>query len=492
MTYRNRSLAPQLRLELAWQAYQQQGFYGAITDLARSFGVSRWLVYHLLHVVVPLLLEVATPKRPVPHPLVREVRVDKRHLDRAIVTLRVVGDVSLEGIQRSLEEILGVHRSIGYLSQAIAQAQQEAMDFQRRLVYRVSGPGLLDELFQHRKPMLVVVEPYSTALLVLSQEEHRDGDTWGGHLLELEEQGFHLTRVASDDARGIAAGVQAALGEDALHQLDIGHLFGEVARVDAEVERSAYKHLREEEERWHVLDSARSDRVITSRIHAWEKAHQKAEEAILLYDDFHYLAEELYGLFSPVGPTGAPRSRAAVQGDLEALLSLLEEIPTAKVQELRTRLKSQQKGLLLFWGDWEQRLTQLRERIPQEELLQALLLDYFLGKRKPTQAIEKAREKTNAFLETHLGEQAPLLQKQVASTLDGLVRSSSLVETANSWMRPYLNTRKGVSQPFLDLIRLYRNTRTYRRGKRKGHSPFELLGVSLPEDWLSMVGLPRS
>ena len=95
-------------------------------------------------------------------------------------------------------------------------------------------------------------------------------------------------------------------------------------------------------------------------------------------------------------------------------------------------------------------------------------------------------------METHLGDQAACLREQVASLLDGLVRSSALVENANSWLRPYLNTRKGSSQAFLDLVRLYRNTRTYRRGKRKGHSPFELLGLSLPEDWLSLVGLPRT
>ena len=66
MAYRTHCLPPRLRLELAWQAYQQQGLYGAITDLARSFGVSRWLVYHLLHVVVPVLLAVATPSVRVP------------------------------------------------------------------------------------------------------------------------------------------------------------------------------------------------------------------------------------------------------------------------------------------------------------------------------------------------------------------------------------------------------------------------------------------
>jgi len=181
-----------------------------------------------------------------------------------------------------------------------------------------------------------------------------------------------------------------------------------------------------------------------------------------------------------------------VQEELEALLSLLEEIPSAKVQDLRKRLARQQKGLLVFWEDWERRLAELREAIPQEELLQALLLEYFLSRRKkPSGATQAALEKAQSFVETHLGQQAVPLREQVASLLDGLVRSSALVETANSWLRPYLNTRKGVSQEFLDLVRLYRNARTSQRGKRKGHPPYELLGLSLPEDWLSLVGLPR-
>jgi len=236
MAYRGSSLSPRDRLEVTWTAYQQQGIYGAITDLALSFGVSRWLVYHLLHVLLPMLLEVAQPKPPGPKPRPQVLRVDKRHLDRAIVTLRVVGNVPLEGIQRCLEEVLGTHRSIGYLSEVIAQAQKEAAAFQRRLVYEVAGAGLVDEVFLHHKPILGVVEPHSTALLVLSQEEHRDGATWGVCLLEVclletEEQGFSFTRVASDQTQGIAAGVQAAFGEELPHQLDLGHLFGEVARL---------------------------------------------------------------------------------------------------------------------------------------------------------------------------------------------------------------------------------------------------------------------
>jgi hypothetical protein len=492
MTYRKRSLSPQARLELGCMAFRQQGFYGAITDLAASFGVSRWLVYHLLHVLVPVLLEAAQPKPPGPKPLARELRVDKGHLDRAIVTLRVAGNVPLEGIQRCLEEVLGTRRSIGYLSEVITQAQQEAAAFQANLGCEVAGTGLLDDLFVHRGPILVAVEPHSTALLLLSKEETRDGDTWGVRLLETQEHGFQFTQVASDQAKGIAAGVQAALGEDTLHQADVGHLFGEAARLEAQVERAAYKAIGEEAERWSVLDSAKSERVIAARIEAWETAPQKMEQAMSLYEDVQFLASELYGLFTPVGPDGVPRSRTAVQGDLDALLALLSEIPHAKVQDLRKRLATQQESLLGFWEDWERRLAELREILPHEEVLQALLLEYFLGRRKPSQAMQGALKKAKAFVETHLGEQAVLLREEGASLLDPLVRSSALVETANSWLRPYLNTRKGVSQGFLDLIRMYRNTRTSRRGKRKDHSPFDLLGVALPKDWLSLVGLPQS
>ena len=96
------------------------------------------------------------------------------------------------------------------------------------------------------------------------------------------------------------------------------------------------------------------------------------------------------------------------------------------------------------------------------------------------------------LLSDYLGQQADLLRNQVASTLDGLLRSSALVENANSRLRPYLNSRKGVSQGFLDLLALYLNSKTYRRGKRKGHNPFELLGVEISDDWLELVRLPRN
>ena len=52
------------------------------------------------------------------------------------------------------------------------------------------------------------------------------------------------------------------------------------ACLDAELERTAYKTIREEADRERVLDSAKSERVIVSRIEAWEQTHQKMEQAM--------------------------------------------------------------------------------------------------------------------------------------------------------------------------------------------------------------------
>ena len=96
-----------------------------------------------------------------------------------------------------------------------------------------------DELFCHQKPILTILEPESTALLQLSLEDPRDGTTWGVRLLEVEDQGFHFQKVGSDASEGIRLGVKAALGAHVPHQLDIGHLFGEISKVERAFERKA-------------------------------------------------------------------------------------------------------------------------------------------------------------------------------------------------------------------------------------------------------------
>ena len=68
----------------------------------------------------------------------------------------------------------------------------------------------------------------------------------------------------------------------------------------------------------------------------------------------------------------------------------------------------------------------------------------------------------------------------VSRVLRRTVRASSAVECMNSVLRMHQSRHRTVSQGLLDLKRLYWNCRAFREGKRRRHSPYELLGLKLP------------
>ena len=66
---------------------------------------------------------------------------------------------------------------------------------------------------------------------------------------------------------------------------------------------------------------------------------------------------------------------------------------------------------------------------------------------------------------------------KVDELLRQAVRASSAVEGVNSVVRMHQGRHRHVSQGMLDLKRLYWNCRVFREGKRKGRSPYDLLGL---------------
>ena len=74
--------------------------------------------------------------------------------------------------------------------------------------------------------------------------------------------------------------------------------------------------------------------------------------------------------------------------------------------------------------------------------------------------------------------------RAVWDTLALFHRSSSLAESLHSWLRPYLQSHRGMPKWLLPLLQLFWNHHTFQRGKRAGSSPLELAGV---EDALSLA-----
>ena len=68
-------------------------------------------------------------------------------------------------------------------------------------------------------------------------------------------------------------------------------------------------------------------------------------------------------------------------------------------------------------------------------------------------------------------------------------RGSMLAECVNSLLRPILDGRKHTDQGCLELFRFLHNVRPFERGKRAGHSPARLVGLQMPDDPLTLLGL---
>ncbi len=68
-------------------------------------------------------------------------------------------------------------------------------------------------------------------------------------------------------------------------------------------------------------------------------------------------------------------------------------------------------------------------------------------------------------------------------------RGSMLAECVNSLLRPALAARKHIDQGCLELFRFLHNVHPFQRGKRAGHSPAQLVGLQLPDDALTLLGL---
>jgi len=107
------------------------------------------------------------------------------------------------------------------------------------------------------------------------------------------------------------------------------------------------------------------------------------------------------------------------------------------------------------------------------------------------------RQALNAIWGDSLDEAAALLGDEVFEAWDQVEavlglnwRGSNAAECVNSLLRPHLNAHRYTDQKALELRRFLHNVHTFERGKWAGHSPAQLVGIELPDDPFTLLGLP--
>lgn len=437
--------------------------WGLVSELAQLYGVSRTLLYEIRDRAWEAIVKALLPGeagRPVQS---ATVTVDKAFIDRTIAILPMLKG-SVRDIRLGLNLMLGVTRSVGYISETLTAGGEQATAYNLRLSVPLPVLGEADEIFQGRKPCLTLVDGRSFLVLHLSPAESRDGTTWGLTYLDLVERGFQFQDLACDGGTGLRAGLREAELSIPLRP-DLFHLLHEAQVLTRRLEGAAYKAIETAERaRRAALEAEglirRRGRHLKVKV-SLPQAEAAENQAMALLDNWRWLLGEIRLALEPLTPTGHLCSVAQTQATLEAALELLKELHQPDITAFANDLQQKTSELIAPLQWLEQQLTPLFKNLDADT--QAFIIWAW-----------QHRQELNS--DTDLPETLRSLVSTVGESLELFHRSSSLAESLHSWLRPYLQIHRGMPKWLLPLLQLFWNHHQFERGKRAGHSPLELAG----------------
>jgi len=490
---RRPDLSPVIRLQIACAAVvaQLSRHWGVITTLARQYAISRTFVYLLaanMHQAGRLLFR---DPGTLPPP------GDERMAYRYMLSLRLEGRCSLGAISTLMTRFGLSPSSIGTISQTLQRIGQLLPNTlsthanEIRLVVFVS-----DEVFAHGQPILVTVEPQSSALLRVELVDTRDWEQWKQHWECLEDNGYHALYLVSDEGRALSKAQKETL-KDSVRQPDtyhaIAHRLGPlVARLDA----AAYTAIAQEYEAEQKITRASTKATRQQGRTAHTKAQTRAATKIARADAARYLYHCLIEELRLFDDSGQVRQRQTAEGNIETALDLLDTLGVTSITNAVKTIRRLLPNLLNYFDVARTVVATLHTSSCDPDTLSMLCLAWqwhkALIKAKTAPARQYCAAQETIYLDRandQLKTPDDPMKATVYQQLDQIVHSSSLVECLNSIIRPYLNTTNNhVTQELLNLVMFYHNHRRYQDGKRKGHTPMELLtGTPQEQDWIDLV-----
>jgi hypothetical protein len=344
-----------------------------------------------------------------------------------------------------------------------------------------------DEIYV-KAPVLMVVEPDSMCWLAGSLTTQVTGEVWAGQFAAYPA----LEQVTRDAGTGLGKGV-ALLNEKRVQQeltpvadqLDHFHTVREGNRGQrkgalrlhqtfTKAEKAQQEHDHHRQQGQHVPGEGakvslqwKQAESVMDQLMRTEKAWQQTQEALRLFT-----------------PAGELNSRAQAEAVLAQTFPELPDADFAKAKRLLSKPQT-----LTYLDEVQRKLealpgsTEVKEAAVRAE-----------GLRRHPELLEgegiSARTLRGVLLVcgvilSKAGEEGSAVTKAVRHIFRNTWRASSLVEGINSVLRMHQSRHRKLTQGLLDLKRLYWNCHTFRTGRRKGKSPYERLGLMLPEgvDW---------
>lgn len=491
---RRKDLTVETRLYIAFMALLCNR-WGIITQLAKKYAISGTFVYMLqsqLNAAAEDYFYVRST------PCKKEIIAESKtkSLEYALL-LRLEGKCSIP----SISEILG---KMGYGNTSVGTISKKLTDIGELLPNTLeidSGTILYvclaaDELYSRSTPLLITVDPVSTAILRIELAKSRKTEDWVNHFNKLRENGVEVVSVISDEGQGICSAANIAFPEinrqpDTFHA--ISHRLGKWVNS---LERSAYAAIEDEYHCLEVFESAKTEQVIQKRMNAYFEAKTKADQAIMLYEMYKFLYHCIISNLQVFDKYGNPCDRESARENIRIALDYMIGLPINKIKKEINTICNLLGDLLDYLDIAQQAIKNLKATGIQPYFIQAFSLAWQYQRN----AIKAKNSDRRGYFATKKTEQSDMIQMMlgddyesvkttVISELDKIIQSSAIVENINSIVRAFLNTsRNRINQEMLNLIMFYHNNRTYKAGKRKGKTPMELLtGIKQDKDWLEKL-----
>jgi len=480
------------RLQIIVEAYYAKCFrtWGAITELALFHNVSRTFIYNQLARLEIVIEYVFGP------PATFKDTDDKKNAIGLIASLRMEGKCSIASIVAIMKRLNFPYSSQGSVSQYINIIGEILPDALH--LHGAQKPIVLlsDEMFTDGTPILITVDPKSTAILKIQLADKRSAEEWKKHWLCILNNGFEAIYVVSDEGKGLCTGHDLVF-DGLVRQPDTFHAIAHRLGLWVErLEKAAYKAIGFEYDRYDKLDSVRSDKVFAKRTQQYEEAQSKTIKAINAFDNFSYLYHCIITELKPFCSNGKLRQRGVAEENIQTALDLLETLGNKDIKKTVTTINRTMPVLLNYFNVASEIVHDLSRLPIDQKALSSLCLAWQWHKGKIKAKKAKRRNLCNDkeqfhldFATGYLQEDFDVIKERVYSELDSIVQSSALVECINSIIRPYLNNSKNqVNQNDLNLIMHYHNHRRYIAGERKGKTPIEILtGKQQEQDWIELL-----
>jgi len=513
-------------LEIAGRFWDPERPRGTPVNLAEEYDLSRMSIYNIANRVAPFfqarrpgpvagLKQILSSAEPVVAPKV-EVQFGleeeiKRLRMRLILTGLFPGGVPTRPLEDILAEVPGVGRSDSTIWRVTNEEGAKASQILQQIDFsNLALPRILidtDETFFDGRPILFVVEPISLAIcgFHVPADGNRAAITWEPLLLVLQQdQHLDFEGGVADGASAYPGTFKSLLERDDRLQEDVFHLKRDMRTLQRKLENSAYRAIAAEEEAI-ALDHKESTAKTKAKV---AQAQAEMQRLVASYDAFAEYRSWVGDALEVVDLTsGEIRDRQTNQWLLEAAIAGMAQVNHPDVVKMSQSLTKRKPRLLTY-------LTWIDEQLPPLKTeLHLYLNDPDLEKVVLRSVARHWRLEHEVNSNQHLGFRPALAQakeemdlwvkgdpfleqwaSQLHTMLEMVQRASSAVENINSIFKPLVKRKKhfansDTAHNFVALFVLWHNMRVFKEGKRKGKSPFEILGIDLGhKDWRTLLG----